>query len=92
MLRPSPRRSFYIVVSRNEHERGWCWEIHRKRRPMGVRLRECGFTSHRSAELAGKDALEDFLNKLSLEAASKTLSDTEPGTRIAGSRYRALRK
>jgi hypothetical protein len=92
MLRPSPRRSFYVVVSRNEGERGWCWEIRRKRRPMGVRLRECGFTSHRSAELAGKDALEDFLNGLSLEAASRTLSDAEAGTKIAGSHHRALRK
>jgi len=92
MLRPSPRRSFYVVVSRNESERGWCWEIRRKRRPMGVRLRECGFTSHRSAELAGRDALEDFLNGLSLEAASRTLSDAEAGTRIAGSHHRALRR
>jgi hypothetical protein len=92
MLRPSPRRSFYIVVSRNEHDRGWCWEIRRKRRPMGVSLRECGFTSHRSAEVAGKDALEDFLNGLSLEATSRTLSDAEAGTKIAVSRDRALRK
>ena len=92
MLRPSPRRSFYVVVSRNESERGWCWEIRRKRKPMGVRLRECGFTSHRSAELAGKDALEDFLNGLSLEAASRTLSDAEAGTKLAGLYHRALRK
>jgi hypothetical protein len=92
MLRPSPRRSFYVVVSRNEGERGWCWEIRRKRKPMGVRLRECGFTSHRSAEHAGKDALEDFLNGLSLEAASITLSDAEAGTKLAGSYHRALRK
>ena len=92
MLRPSPRRSFYVVVSRNESERGWCWEIRRKRKPMGVRLRECGFTSHRSAELAGKDALEDFLNGLSLEAASRTLSDAEAGMKLARSHHRASRK
>ena len=92
MLRPSPRRSFYVVVSRNESERGWCWEIRRKRRPMGIRLRECGFTSHRSAELAGKGALEDFLNGLSLDAASKTFSDAEAGMKLAGSHHRALRK
>ena len=92
MLRPSPRRSFYVVVSRHESERSWCWEIRRKRKPMGIRLRECGFTSHRSAELAGKDALEDFLNGLSLEAASRTLSDAEAGTKLAGLYHRALRK
>jgi hypothetical protein len=37
---------------------------------MGVRLREGGFRSHRAAQLAGMQALEDFLNGLSIEAAS----------------------
>jgi hypothetical protein len=38
---------------------------------MGVKLREDGFRSHHAAELAGKQALEDFLNGLSLEASSQ---------------------
>jgi hypothetical protein len=68
MLRPSPRRSFYVVVSRNGREQdAWSWEIRRKRRPMGVRLWQGGFRSHRAAQLAGKDALEDFLNDLAVE-------------------------
>jgi hypothetical protein len=38
---------------------------------MGVRLREGGFRSHQAAQLAGKRALEDFLNGLSMEAGSR---------------------
>ena len=69
MLHPSPRRSFYVAISRTgNHQDGWFWEIRRKRRPMGVKLWEGGFRSHRAAQLAGKQALEDFLNGLSLEA------------------------
>jgi hypothetical protein len=75
MLRSSPRESFYIVVSRTGNEDdGWCWEIRRKRKPMGVRLRENGFRSHRAAHLAGKRALEDFLNGLAMERVSRSWS------------------
>jgi hypothetical protein len=75
MLRPSPRRSFYVAISRtgNNHD-CWYWEIRRKRRPMGVKLWEGGFRSHRAAHLAGKQALEDFLNGLSIEAGSRSFS------------------
>jgi hypothetical protein len=41
---------------------------------MGVKLWDGGFRSHHAAELAGKQALEDFLNGLSIEARSKSLS------------------
>jgi hypothetical protein len=73
MLRPSPRRSFYVTVSRTgSGQDSWCWEIRRKRRPMGIRLREAGFRSHRAAQSAGKQALEDFLNGLAIEAGAKS--------------------
>jgi hypothetical protein len=76
MLRPSPRRSFYVIVSRNGSEQdAWCWEIRRKRRPMGVRLWQGGFRSHRAAQLAGKDALEDFLNGLAVYAAQSRATE-----------------
>jgi hypothetical protein len=75
MLRPSPRKLFYVVVFRTGNEQDdWCWEIRRKRRPMGVKLWEGGFRSHRAAEVAGKHALEDFLNGLFLESESQTFS------------------
>jgi len=38
---------------------------------MGVRLWESGFRSYSAAQLAGKQALEDFLNGLSMDAGSK---------------------
>jgi hypothetical protein len=71
MLRPSPRRSFYIVVSRRGSEQGdWWWEIRRKRKPLGVKLREGGFRSHPAAQAAGRIALEDFLNGLAMDVAA----------------------
>jgi hypothetical protein len=72
MLRPSSRRLFYIVVSRTGGEPdAWCWEIRRKRKPIGVRLWQGGFRSHRAAHLAGKAALEDFLNGLAMDAIAR---------------------
>ena len=70
MLRPSLRRSFYVVVSSSGNSRDWGWEIRRKWKPLGVKLRESGFRSYRQAEFAGRSALEDFLNNLSLDASS----------------------
>ena len=45
--------------------------MHRKRKAMGVRLWEGGFQSFHAAELAGKQALEEFLNGLSIEIRSE---------------------
>jgi hypothetical protein len=39
---------------------------------MGVKLWGGGFRSHRAAQLAGKQVLEDFLNGLAIEARSKS--------------------
>jgi hypothetical protein len=39
---------------------------------MGVRLWEGGFQSYRAAQLAGKQALEDFLNGLSMDTGSRS--------------------
>ena len=73
MLRPSPRRSFYVAISRTSgDQKTWYWEIRRKRTPMGVRLWEGGFPSHHAADVAGKQALEDLLNGLSIETVSKS--------------------
>jgi hypothetical protein len=71
MLRPSVRRCFYVAVCRKGSDRDcWSWEIRRKHQPMGVRIWEVGFRSYAAAELAGRKALEDFLNGLSIEATS----------------------
>jgi hypothetical protein len=39
---------------------------------MGVRLWESGFRSYSAAHLAGREALEDFLNGLSMDAGSRS--------------------
>jgi hypothetical protein len=41
---------------------------------MGVRLSEDGFGSYSAAQLAGKRAMEDFLNGLSVDAGSRSFS------------------
>ncbi len=72
-LHPSPRSAFYVAVfHRGNGRNAWCWEIRRKRRPMGVRLWEGGFHSHRAAHSAGQRALEDFLNGLAMDVASRS--------------------
>jgi hypothetical protein len=70
MIRPSPRRSFYVAVSYSTYDK-WAWEIRRKHKPMGIRLRQSGFRSHRAAYDAGRLALEDLLNGLAIEQASR---------------------
>jgi hypothetical protein len=70
-LAPSPRRAFYVVVLRGSGGKdAWCWEIRRKRRPMGVRLWEGGFGSYGAAQSAGRTALEEFLNDLVMDTNS----------------------
>ena len=39
---------------------------------MGVTLWDGGFRSYRAAQLAGQQALEDFLNGLSMDAGSRS--------------------
>ena len=74
MLHPSPRRSFYVVVSWTGNDQSsWRWEIRRKRKPMGVKLWDGGFRSYQAAQSAGKQALEDFLNGLSMEPSSTSV-------------------
>jgi len=64
------RRSYYVAVSRTEERNSWRWEIRRKRSAMGVKLWEGGFRNCQDAQLAGKRALEGFLNGLSLLAGN----------------------
>jgi hypothetical protein len=65
------RRSYYVAISRTEERNSWRWEIRRKRSAMGVKLWEGGFRTYTDAQLAGKRALEEFLNGLSILASTK---------------------
>jgi hypothetical protein len=68
--RYTTRRSYYVAVFRAGERNSWYWEIRRKRKAMGVRLSQGGFATSEQAELAGRQALEEFLNGLSIEAAA----------------------
>jgi hypothetical protein len=78
--RPSPRRSFYAAVFRSvDPDEEWCWEIRRKRKPMGVRLWQGGYRSRRAAQSAGTAALDDFLNGLVMERGSRVRDPADVG-------------
>jgi hypothetical protein len=63
-----PTNDYYVVTSRRgEHPERWSWEIRRKSKPLGIRLTGEDFQSNAAAQLAGKKALEDFLDDLSKE-------------------------
>ena len=65
-------RGFYVVVTKiNENPEQWGWTIKRKNPPIGVKLEERGLPSHRAAVLAGRVALIDFLDSLSLEETNR---------------------
>jgi hypothetical protein len=72
MLHPTSCKMFYIAISwSGNRQDAWCWELRRKWKPMGVKLRESGFRSRSAAEVAGKQALDDFIAALPREPRSQ---------------------
>jgi len=55
---------YYVVVSRSGDPAVWQWEIHRRLRPLGVRLYGAGFVSQAGARLAGETALKALLREM----------------------------
>jgi hypothetical protein len=55
---------YYVVLSRAGDGAGWQWEIHRRSRPLGVRLYGAGFVSQAGARLAGETALRALLREM----------------------------
>jgi hypothetical protein len=65
----NPRKPYYVVVTRcGEGTNPFCWEIHRRRQAMGVKVSGSGYRSYRAAQEAGSDALDRFLSDLSKES------------------------
>jgi hypothetical protein len=63
-----PIGDYYIVTSRSgENPIRWSWEIHRKSKPLGIKMTGRGFQSDAAAQFAVKQALADFLADLSKE-------------------------
>ena len=56
---------YYVVVSRSGDPAVWqWWQIHRRSRPLGVRLYGTGFTSQAGARLAGETALKALVREM----------------------------
>ena len=55
---------YYVVVSRSSDPAIWQWEIHRRSRPLGVRLYGAGLVSQAGARLAGETALKALVREM----------------------------
>jgi hypothetical protein len=63
-----PINDYYVITSRRgEHPERWGWAICRKSKPLGIKMAGDGFQSDTAAHFAGKQALTEFLIKLSKE-------------------------
>ena len=63
-----PINDYYVVTSRRgQNPDRWSWEIRRKSKPLGIKMTGDGFQSDTAAQLAGKQALAEFLADLSKE-------------------------
>ena len=63
-LEESILADYYVVLSRAGDPAVWQWEIHRRSRPLGVRLYGAGFVSQAGARLAGETALRALLREM----------------------------
>jgi hypothetical protein len=68
MIPIATHRDYFVAVTQ---EGGgpdcFCWELRHRKTPMGVKVRVRGFRSSEAAEVAGKTALAEFLEGLSIE-------------------------
>jgi hypothetical protein len=63
-----PIDDYYVATSRRgQNPDRWSWEIRRKSKPLGIKMTGDGFQSDTAAQLAGKQALAEFLADLSKE-------------------------
>jgi hypothetical protein len=59
---------YYVVTSRHgQQPERWSWEMHRKSKPLGIKMTGDGYQSDTAAQFAGKQALAEFLAELSKE-------------------------
>ncbi len=67
-MAPDPSSDYRIATFRyGEIPARWSYEIHRKSKPLGIKMTGSGFQSEAAAQFAGKKALADFLDDLSKE-------------------------
>ena len=70
MIPIATHRDYFVAITQ---EGGgpdcFCWELRHRKTPMGVKVRVHGFRSPEAAEVAGKTALAEFLEGLSIEGS-----------------------
>jgi hypothetical protein len=68
MIKKLNHPGYYIRATRETaYPPSWRWRIMQRGKPMGVQIEGGGFATYEAARLAGKLALEDFLERLVLE-------------------------
>jgi hypothetical protein len=63
----NPSRDYYVVTKSHGDPPTWMWQIHRRSRPLGVKLYGDGFGSEAVARVLGDKALREFLEGLANE-------------------------
>jgi hypothetical protein len=58
---------YFLTVTRRGPAQTWKWQIHRRVKPLAVKLYEDGFKSEVAARRAGEKALREFLRDLAQE-------------------------
>ena len=68
MIPIATHRDYFVAVTQEGSSPDcFCWELRHRKTPMGVKVRMHGFRSLEAAEVAGKTALTEFLEGLSIE-------------------------
>ena len=74
MHRHLKKRGLYLIVRREGESDSFKWEIHRHRKPFGIRMFEGGFHSADAARASGTKALTELLEQIQKEDAPESPS------------------
>jgi hypothetical protein len=66
-MNPDLGADYFVAVERGKFS--WTWQLHRRSRPLGVKVIGRPFRTEQAAKLAGEKALRDFLEQLNHEAS-----------------------
>jgi hypothetical protein len=67
MVPIATHRDYFVAITQEgDGPDRFCWELRHRKTPMGVKVKVHGFHSPEAAETAGKTALAEFLEELSI--------------------------
>jgi len=64
IIPPDLARDYFVMTREDRASRTWTWEIHRRSKLLGVRVRDAGFPSESAAKLAGEESLRHLLQEI----------------------------